>query len=122
LKFVRGLTAITLDIQIDKIFGDAFNPWSLRRRAHAAIDRGLPIPAGAEFSLTGVDDPYGFASDGPTSANSRDRSCADWRPARPTSTGMAAPPDDVVDFYDARLNVGFSAQQKHDLVAFLDAL
>jgi hypothetical protein len=64
LKVVRGLTAITPDVQIDKMFGNAFNPWGLRRRAHVAIDRGLLIPAGAEFSLTGVDDPYGFASAG----------------------------------------------------------
>jgi hypothetical protein len=35
---------------------------------------------------------------------------------------MPAPsPDDVVDFYDTRFNVGFSAQEKRDLVAFLDA-
>jgi len=39
-----------------------------RRRAYALLlDRalvrvGLPIPAGAEFSLAAVDDPYGFAS------------------------------------------------------------
>ncbi|MEO8802243.1 MAG: hypothetical protein ABI304_14320 [Rudaea sp.] len=36
--------------------------------------------------------------------------------------GMAATLGDVVDFYDTRFNVGFSAQEKRDLVAFLSAL
>jgi cytochrome c peroxidase len=36
--------------------------------------------------------------------------------------GMAASLVDVVNFYDTRFNVGFSAQEKRDLVAFLNAL
>jgi len=36
--------------------------------------------------------------------------------------GMAATLNDVIDFYDTRFNVGFTAQEKRDLVAFLDAL
>ena len=36
--------------------------------------------------------------------------------------GMAAGLDDVVDFYDTRFNVGFSKQEKLDLIAFLNAL
>ncbi|MEP6939275.1 MAG: hypothetical protein ABI846_05885 [Rudaea sp.] len=36
--------------------------------------------------------------------------------------GMAASLGDVVDFYDTRFNVGFSAREKSDLVAFLSAL
>ena len=36
--------------------------------------------------------------------------------------GMAASLDEVLDFYDTRFNIGFTAQEKRDLVAFLDAL
>jgi hypothetical protein len=36
--------------------------------------------------------------------------------------GMAASLTDVLDFYDTRFNVGFTAQEKRDLVAFLNAL
>jgi len=36
--------------------------------------------------------------------------------------GMAASLTDVVNFYDTRFNVGFNAQEKRDLVAFLNAL
>jgi hypothetical protein len=36
--------------------------------------------------------------------------------------GMAASLTDVLDFYDTRFNVGFTAQEKKDLVAFLNAL
>ena len=36
--------------------------------------------------------------------------------------GMAASLGDVVDFYNTRFNVGFSSQEKRDLVAFLNAL
>ncbi|MGH8042229.1 MAG: hypothetical protein ACREPN_09320 [Rudaea sp.] len=36
--------------------------------------------------------------------------------------GMAATLSDVVDFYDTRFTIGFSAQEKRDLVAFLSAL
>lgn len=36
--------------------------------------------------------------------------------------GMAASLEEAVDFYDTRFNVGFSAQEKRDLVAFLNAL
>lgn len=36
--------------------------------------------------------------------------------------GSAATLSDVVDFYDTRFNIGFTAQEKSDLVAFLQAL
>ncbi|MDR3386315.1 MAG: hypothetical protein P4L92_04625 [Rudaea sp.] len=36
--------------------------------------------------------------------------------------GMAASLTDAVNFYDTRFNIGFSAQEKRDLVAFLNAL
>ncbi|MEO8998608.1 MAG: hypothetical protein ABI227_09250, partial [Rhodanobacter sp.] len=36
--------------------------------------------------------------------------------------GSAATLGDVVDFYNTRFNVNITAQQKHDLVAFLSAL
>jgi len=36
--------------------------------------------------------------------------------------GMAANLGEVVDFYDTRFTIGFSAQEKRDLVAFLNAL
>jgi hypothetical protein len=36
--------------------------------------------------------------------------------------GFAADLDAVVDFYDTRFNIGFTAQEKSDLVAFLRAL
>lgn len=36
--------------------------------------------------------------------------------------GMAASLGDVIDFYDTRFNVGFTAQEKKDLIAFLNAL
>jgi len=36
--------------------------------------------------------------------------------------GMAASLSDVIDFYDTRFNVGFTAQEKKDLIAFLNAL
>jgi cytochrome c peroxidase len=36
--------------------------------------------------------------------------------------GMAATLEDVVDFYNARFNANFTAQEKADLVAFLKAL
>ncbi len=36
--------------------------------------------------------------------------------------GMAASLDAAIDFYDTRFNIGFTAQEKRDLVAFLDAL
>ena len=36
--------------------------------------------------------------------------------------GMAATLADVVDFYDSRFNIGLSAKEKSDLVAFLKAL
>jgi hypothetical protein len=36
--------------------------------------------------------------------------------------GMAATVGEAVDFYDTRFNIGFSAQEKRDLIAFLNAL
>jgi cytochrome c peroxidase len=36
--------------------------------------------------------------------------------------GSAATLSDVVEFYDQRFAIGFTAQQKADLVAFLNAL
>jgi hypothetical protein len=36
--------------------------------------------------------------------------------------GMAASLTDVVNFYDTRFNIGFSTQERRDLVAFLNAL
>ncbi|HZX91809.1 MAG TPA: hypothetical protein VFE67_14300 [Rudaea sp.] len=36
--------------------------------------------------------------------------------------GMAASLDAAIDFYDTRFSVGFTAQEKRDLVAFLNAL
>jgi cytochrome c peroxidase len=36
--------------------------------------------------------------------------------------GLAATLDDVVDFYDRRFNIGLSAREKRDLVAFLRSL
>ena len=36
--------------------------------------------------------------------------------------GLAAQLEDVVNFYDGRFNIGFTAQQKLDLVAFLRTL
>jgi cytochrome c peroxidase len=36
--------------------------------------------------------------------------------------GSARSLDDVVDFYDKRFNIGFSSQEKEDLIAFLSAL
>ena len=36
--------------------------------------------------------------------------------------GCAATLADVVDFYDSRFNIGLSAKEKGDLVAFLKAL
>jgi cytochrome c peroxidase len=36
--------------------------------------------------------------------------------------GLAATLEEVVDFYDSRFNIGFTAQEKADLVAFLSAL
>jgi len=36
--------------------------------------------------------------------------------------GMAATLGEAVDFYDTRFNIGLTAQEKSDLVAFLDAL
>ena len=36
--------------------------------------------------------------------------------------GMAATLDDVIDFYNKRLNLALSAQEKADLGAFLRAL
>jgi cytochrome c peroxidase len=36
--------------------------------------------------------------------------------------GSAATLEDVVDFYDTRFSIGFTAQEKADLVAFLRAL
>jgi cytochrome c peroxidase len=36
--------------------------------------------------------------------------------------GMAASLDAAIDFYDTRFNIGFTAQEKRDLVAFLNAL
>jgi hypothetical protein len=50
------------------------------------------------------------------------RSCADWRPERPFPQRSAATLLDVVNFYDQRFSIGFTAQQKSDLVAFLNSL
>jgi cytochrome c peroxidase len=36
--------------------------------------------------------------------------------------GSAGTLGDVVDFYDARFNIGFTAQEKQDLIAFLRSL
>jgi len=36
--------------------------------------------------------------------------------------GMAASLGDAVDFYDTRFNIGFTTQEKKDLIAFLNAL
>jgi cytochrome c peroxidase len=36
--------------------------------------------------------------------------------------GSARTPDDVVNFYDQRFGLGFTAQQHNDLVAFLKTL
>jgi cytochrome c peroxidase len=36
--------------------------------------------------------------------------------------GSAATLEDVVEFYDRRFGIGFTARQKADLVAFLNAL
>jgi cytochrome c peroxidase len=36
--------------------------------------------------------------------------------------GSAATLADVLDFYDSRFNIGFTAQEKSDLIAFLKAL
>ena len=36
--------------------------------------------------------------------------------------GSAASLADVLDFYDARFNIGFTAQEKADLIAFLNSL
>ena len=36
--------------------------------------------------------------------------------------GSAATLQDVVDFYDQRFNIGFTNQQKADLINFLNAL
>jgi len=36
--------------------------------------------------------------------------------------GFAATVADVVDFYDRRFNIGLSAKEESDLVAFLKAL
>jgi cytochrome c peroxidase len=36
--------------------------------------------------------------------------------------GLAATLADVVDFYNGRFNIGLSAQEKSDLIAFLKAL
>lgn len=36
--------------------------------------------------------------------------------------GMAASLDDVIDFYDTRFNIGFTPQERRDLIAFLNAL
>ena len=36
--------------------------------------------------------------------------------------GSAASLKDVVDFYDSRFNIGFTDQEKNDLIAFLRSL
>jgi len=36
--------------------------------------------------------------------------------------GSAATLSDVVDFYDTRFDIGFTAQEKSDLIAFLQSL
>jgi cytochrome c peroxidase len=36
--------------------------------------------------------------------------------------GRAATLQDVVDFYDQRFDIGFTDDEKRDLIAFLDAL
>jgi cytochrome c peroxidase len=36
--------------------------------------------------------------------------------------GSAANLDEVVDFYDTRFNIGFTRQEKADLIAFLRTL
>jgi cytochrome c peroxidase len=36
--------------------------------------------------------------------------------------GSAKSLNDVIDFYDARFNIGFTAQEKEDLIAFLNSL
>ncbi|MGH7933986.1 MAG: hypothetical protein ACREQN_12595, partial [Candidatus Binataceae bacterium] len=38
------------------------------------------------------------------------------------NNGSAGTLDDVVNFYDERFGIGFSAQEKTDLVAFLNTL
>jgi cytochrome c peroxidase len=38
------------------------------------------------------------------------------------SNGSAATLRELVDFYDRRYSIGYSEQEKHDLVAFLGAL
>ena len=57
------------------------------------------------------------------STNSRVPSFAASPLARPTSTtALPMQLEDVVEFYDDRFSVGFSEQEKEDLVAFLMAL
>jgi cytochrome c peroxidase len=36
--------------------------------------------------------------------------------------GSAASLSDVLDFYDKRFNIAFTAQEKNDLIAFLNTL
>ena len=36
--------------------------------------------------------------------------------------GFAATFDEVIDFYESRFNIGFTAQERSDLIAFLEAL
>jgi len=36
--------------------------------------------------------------------------------------GSAATLSDVLDFYDTRFNIGFTAREKSDLIAFLQSL
>jgi cytochrome c peroxidase len=36
--------------------------------------------------------------------------------------GSASSPSDVIDFYNQRFNIGFTAREKADLIAFLNTL
>jgi len=48
-----------------------------------------------------------------------------WMPANRAlyfHNGLADSLADVIDFYDKRFHVGFTAQEKKDLIAFLSAL
>jgi len=47
----------------------------------------------------------------------------DWRPRAPYFyNGSGDSLSNVVEFYDKRFNIGFTPQEKKDLVAFLSAL
>lgn len=90
---------------------------------------GLPIPANAEFDLIAVDDPYKFASAAQLSlfrrplpsTNLRSLTTVMWDGRESFASGG---PDleAAVEFYDTRFNIGFTDEEKADLVAFLNSL